>query len=145
MTIDRLFLSFAAVLHALTTAKVSIADLATAVICCTEREISDAGHIDDPLHNEALAALGAAKRQGRLVFQTGDDHKSRITFEEINLCLARLKAAPLSGYGQRSLNEIPLHCAVPTASDKSYEVFWAECPTPEKNWRSSWGATAGAA
>ena len=145
MNIDRLFLSFAAVLHALTTRKVTIADLASAVICCTESEISAAEHIDDPLHNEALAALGSAKEEGRLVFQTGADHNSRITFEEINFCLAQLGAAPLSGYDQRALFEIPVHCAVPAASDKSYQVFWAECPTPEKNWRRSWGATTVAA
>lgn len=138
MKIEKLFLSFAAVLHALVTRRVAIEDLDNAIICCTQAEINAANHIDDPLHSAALIALARAKEKGRLILQTGEDHNNRITFAEINRRLDQFGKAPLTGSDRSSLFEIPMRCCVPAASDRSYEVYWAECPTREKNWRRSW-------
>ena len=140
MKIQKLFLTFAAVLHGLTTRKVTVEDLDHAIFCTSEREINDANHIDDPLHDQALVALAKAKTENRLIFQTGTEYNNTTTFVEINQRLAAFKLAPLTGLDDGNLAQIPMFCCVPSSSDGSYEVLWAACPTPEKKWRRSWGA-----
>jgi hypothetical protein len=141
MAINKLYLSFAAVVHALEHGRATAASLDNALICCSEYEVNEAGTNDFPTYLTAMQALAAARTGKRLLFCDGGSRGNPITFGEINALLAENGAAPLlmaGGDDDRPLYQIPMHCAVPTVTDGSLEVLWAACPIG-KNWRRSWG------
>lgn len=142
--INRLLLSFGAILHTLATRRATVNDLDQALFCCTQYELSEAEVIDDPIYEQALSVIAKARKEDRLLFKTGSSSGNSTTLGEVDAFLARHGVAPLlgaTGDESRPLYQIPIHCAVPTCSDRSVEVIWAAVPL-HSNWKQSWGIEA---
>lgn len=136
----KLFLSWAAVLHAVRSGAVTEEDLDTCLFCTSAGELALAEEFDRSWFERLYPPMAKALKEGRMICNNDTRHYNNTTVKEVNELLARNGVAPLSCVEDGTLEQIPLYSAVPSVSDRSLEVLWGAHPL-RGDWRHCWGRT----
>lgn len=135
----KLFLSWAAVMHAVQTRAVSEDDLADCLFCMSTAELNLAEEYSISWFERLHPHFKAAARDGRLICPLETERYNATTAREVNALLSRHGCGPLTwGDVESTLEQIPMHACVPSVTDGSLEVRWAAHPL-RGDWRRCWG------
>lgn len=136
----KLFLSWAAVLHAVRSGAVTEEELDNCLFCTSAGELALAEEYDRSWFERLYPPMAKALKEGRMICNNDTRHYNNTTVREVNELLARNGIAPLNCVEDGTLEQIPMYSAVPSVSDGSLEALWGAHPL-RGDWQHCWGRT----